>query len=311
MNMSNTTELIDQPELYELDEKNRDQLMISAPMMRDWSRTVCASKSTGGMEEWAKVQNGSAGEAALTCDWYHGTWQFLRLLNMVAVPPWYEFYNEALSKVLLEKPTANVLISAAADYGMLCTLHEAVTTAGADPTITLYDICNTPLRASQWYAERHGLQLTCICDNLLTSPNVPLGAFDLVVTDEFLTVLKNPDKPQIVERWKQFLKPGGVVVTTAMMGGVTTPELRKSYADKARTLLDRDLDLFRTAGESREELVQRFEYFAGRHTRHMVTDEQEVRSLFADLRLERLTPTATPGECVNPTTSFQIVAVKP
>jgi hypothetical protein len=40
----------------------------------------------------------------------------------------------------------------------------------------------------------------------------------------------------------------------------------------------------------------------------MVTDEDEVRALFADFELEQLISTVTPGECVNPTSSFQIVA---
>lgn len=296
--------------LYELDDANREQLVISAPLMWDWSRTACAAKSTGGMEEWAKNNGEPAGDAAPTCDWYHGTWQLLRLINMVATPPWYAFYHDALRRVLLDKPRANVLISAAADYGMLATLHEAIVAAGASPTITLVDICDTPLLASTWYAERHGLQLECVCDNLLTSPTLPVEAYDLVVTDEFLTVLKAEYKPLITQRWKRYLKPGGVVVTTAMIGAPTTPELRRGYADRARSLLDLHAESFANAGASKDELLRRFETFAAYHTRHMLTGEEEIRALFADLNLLELTVTVTPGECVNPTSSFQIVASK-
>jgi 2-polyprenyl-3-methyl-5-hydroxy-6-metoxy-1,4-benzoquinol methylase len=300
--------LMDADDLYRLDGANRERLIASAPLVWNWSRTACASKTRGGMEEWVK-NHGPDTSQAHTCDWYHGTWQFLRLLNMVAVPPWYEFYQRTLSGILREKPEANVLISAAADYGMLCTLHEAATEAGTAPTITICDICNTPLLASQWYAEQNDFTIECICDDLISTSQLADGAFDLIVTDELLTVLKASDKPSIVERWKRLLKPDGVVVTTAMIGSPTTPELREGYAEKARTLLDQNPELFSAAEADRDELLERFEYFAAYHTRHMVTDEDEIWSLFADFNLE-FSCIETPGECVNPTSSFQIIATQ-
>ncbi|MBP2705860.1 class I SAM-dependent methyltransferase [Microbispora sp. RL4-1S] len=302
-------DVLEPGELYRLDDENRERLLVSAPLTWEWSRTLCASKSTGGMEEWAKNKGEAAEAEPLTCDWYHGTWQFLRLLNMVAVPPWYEFYSKTLRAILLERPDANVLISAAADFGMFSTLHEAISASGASPTVTLYDICQTPLRATQWYAERYGLTIECLCDNLITSPAIPTGAYDLIVTDEFLTVLKDPDKPLILERWKQFLKPGGTLVTTAMIGGVTTPELREGYAARARRLLDQNPELCELTGTDRDELIRRFDVFAARHTRHMLKDEEQIRSLFSDFDAT-FALTVTPGECVNPTSSYQIVAKK-
>lgn len=298
-----------------VDAKNRDRLVVSAPLMREWSKQLCVSKPTGGMEEWVKTggteESVKAHEstATLSCDWYHGTWQFLRLLNMVAVPPWYEFYDRALGQVLREHPKANLLISAAADYGMLATLHDAIVASGASPTVTLYDICPTPLRATQWYAERYGLEVECVCDNILTSPRLPREMYDLIVTDEFLTVVKDPDKPMVVERWKEFLKPGGVVVTTAMVGGATTPRLRQGYAERARDRLGSHAELFSRGAPDHDELARLFDRFAAFHTRHMIRDEEQIRSLFGGFSTE-FTLTSTPGECVNPTNSFQIKATK-
>jgi len=297
-------------DLYKLDDKVRNLLVESAPLMWDWSRTKCKHKEVGGMEEWAKNTKGPRTPVE-SCDWYHGTWQFLRLLNMVAVPPWYEFYNDALSAVLRKKPNANVLISACADYGMLATLHEAIQTAGANPTIKIYDICTTPLQSCVWYAERHGLKIECFCDNIITSPNMPLGSFDLIVTDEFLTVLKKEYKPMITERWLELLAPGGTVVTTAMIGEVTTPERRRYYAERAAQLLESDGIGVRETGTATKDLMDRFEQFAEVHTRHMLVDEAEIRSLFSKFQLSFLKVTPTPGECVNPTNSYQIVASRP
>jgi len=295
--------------LYELDKPTVDLLQESAPLMQAWSETSCVVKASGGMEEWAKSQQGGSADRVPTCDWYHGTWQLLRLLNMVAVPPWYPFYSEALGTVLQERPDADVLISAAADYGMLCTLHEAIVATESSPHVVICDICETPLLASQWYAERNHFQLECICDDLLTTDSLRNESFDLIVTDELLTVLKAASKPTIVDRWKKLLKAGGTVVTTAMIGDPTTPELRDSYARRARDLLDAHFDRFSSLSLDRHELIERFDRFAEVHTRHMVTGTQEVEALFSEFDLE-FSLVDTPGECVNPTTAFQITARK-
>ncbi len=302
-------QVLNPAEIYKLDEKTRSLLIESAPQMWDWSRITCKHKEVGGMEEWAKTNKGA--EAPIACDWYHGTWQFLRLLNMVAVPPWYEFYNEALSAILRKKPNANVLISACADYGMLATLHEAIKTANANPTINIYDICATPLTSCEWYAKRFGLKIKCVVDNIITSPSMPLGTFDLIVTDEFLTVLKKEYKPMITERWLKLLAPGGSVVTTAMLGEVTTPERRQGYAERSRVLTQAEAQTLKQTGTAASDLIDRFQQFADVHTRHMLVDENEIRSLFSKFELKFMEMTPTPGECVNPTNSFQIVATRP
>src|SRR4051794_32501506 len=246
--------------LYTLDPQTRALLIESAPLMDKWSTTTCKPKVVGGMEEWAKNNKEAVHQEPDSCGWYHSTWQYLRLLNMVAVPPWYPFYNEALSTILRAKPDAHVLISACADWGMLATLHDGIKTAGTKPKITIYDICQTPLKSAQWYADRFGIEIETVCDNLITSPTMPLGEFDLIVTDEFLTVLKAEYKPQITKRWFDLLRPGGSVVTTAMVGGETTPELRRGYAERARRLMETDGDALRDTGTDPKELIAKFDF---------------------------------------------------
>lgn len=305
--MLDGSEAVGRASLYELQDADRTLLMSSAPLLCEWAPRTCQTKHSGGMEEWAKNQKDLAASLTNTCAWYHGTWQILRLLNMVAVPPWYPFYHDTLSTILTAKPNANVLISAAADYGMLCTLHSAILASASSPTITICDICATPLLVSEWYADKHELTIHSIRDNLLTSTALSSNAFDLIVTDELLTVLKYNDKPQIIDRWRQLLKPGGDVVTTAMIGSPTTPELRKGFAGRAREGLATHSAYFDAMNVGADELTSQVETFAAFHTRHMITDEDELCSLFSEFDL-RFTITATPGECVNPTNSFQIVA---
>jgi hypothetical protein len=292
---------------YSLDFHIRELLLESAPLMKGWSETTCKGKSSGGMEEWAK-QNTPA--PINCCDWYHGTWQHLRLLDMVATPPWYPFYMKALGGLLAEKPDCNLFISAAADWGMLAMVHEAASSVNASPRITLWDICETPLLASKWYADRFGISITTKCQNIVTDSGELDGSFDIIVTDEFLTVLADPLKPMITGRWLNLLKPGGAVVTTAMIGGPTTPALREIFKNRAMSLYKRDAFLFRRMGVTEEEFAEQAEQFATVHTRHMLTSPEQLEKLFSAYDLD-YSAVVTPGECVNPTTSYQIVARRP
>jgi 2-polyprenyl-3-methyl-5-hydroxy-6-metoxy-1,4-benzoquinol methylase len=287
------------------------ELVESSLHMNALAGDYCKPKETGGMEEWAIKNHPKAVETPVYCDWYHGTWQILRLLNMVAVPKWYPFYRDTLADALTRVKRPNVLISAAADYGMLCTLHQAIEYAGVEADITLIDICQSPLQSSQWYAARNGVSLEYRCDNLLSS-SIPEQGYDLVVTDEFLTVLKDPDKPTIVKQWRRILKPGGRLVTTAMLGKPTTMELRESFAAKARKRLSQYGPQFfpNYSTELEEKLIANCERFASFHTRHMLRDVEQIRELFTDagFKFQVLSEVETPGECVNPTYSYQIAA---
>jgi hypothetical protein len=50
--------------------------------------------------------------------------------------------------------------------------------------------------------------------------------------------------------------------------------------------------------------------FADFHTRHMLSGEEELRTILSDFDQLEVRCITTPGECVNPTDSFQIVASK-
>lgn len=288
-----------------------EELQEGSLLMDEWSGTDCFCKPVGGMEEWAKDEGAAEAPEEFCCDWYHGTWQYMRLLNMVAVPRWYPFYTAALSDVLRRRPDARVMISACADYGMLHALHDAIKEAQADPTIIIYDICKTPLKSSQWYADRHNLTIECFCENIITA-HIEKDSFDLITTDEFFTVLQDPYKPLIVEKWMKILKPGGSVVTTAMIGKPTTQELRDGYAERARKLYaaygKTMFPYHADSDEKIQKLQEQFHKFAMFHTRHMIKDEKQLKNLLKDFKYLSIDPVTTPGECVNPTDSYQIAA---
>jgi hypothetical protein len=295
--------------------ENFKTLQASCLHMAQWAPQSCVNKNIGGMEQWAKDFE-IVDDTTLSCDWYHSTWQFLRLVDMVAVPDWYPFYVESITEVLLEKPTAKIFISACADYGMLAKLHEAMeeyqfkTGEKCNPQITIADICLTPLQNAKWYADNASIKLeTLICDNIILG-NFPESEFDLIITDEFLSVIKDDLKQAVVDKWKYLLRPGGCIVTTAMEGEPTTPERREFYAQKARKLIGQNPHLFPVTfkQEDFEKVMQQTDKFASLHTRHMIRNREQLTHLFRNFDYLQLDPVETPGECVNPTYSYQIVA---
>jgi SAM-dependent methyltransferase len=279
-------------------------------IMDAFSGSNCLYKESGGMEQWAK--DARAAEHKVSCDWYHGTWQYLRLLNMVAVPDWYPFYVDAIRKVVSQNPRCKIMISACADFGMLAKLHEGLNGAEGHPLIDVYDICPSPLKSAQWYAQKNNLPINSfICADILLG-DLPENKYDLIITDEFLSVIKDDLKPLVIQRWKHLLKPGGYIITTAMEGEVTTPEKREWYAQKARKKILESLHLFEDfiAQDGLEKLFERTDKFASLHTRHMIRNRNQLVNLFSEFQLDQLELVETPGECVNPTFSYQIVAQK-
>lgn len=295
--------------MFGLSTKDVVLLKQAAPMNVEYAKRGCTYKNSGGMEEWAKKNNVAVD---LSCEWYHSTWQYLRLINMVAVPNWYEFYNDAISKALREHVKPKVFISACADYGMLAKLHESIIETGVMPEIIIQDICETPLLSCRWYANKYGLDIVCRAEDIITN-DIPERPFDLIITDEFLTVLKDPDKPTIVQKWHDLLKNGGTVITTAMMGEVTTQEKRDYYFNKAVHLYRENKKMmfpFINTCEQEDDLLNKFRCFANIHTRHMLKDESVLKELFKMFNDVEYSVTITPGECVNPTPSCQICAIK-
>ena len=95
-----------------------------------------------------------------------------------------------------------------------------------------------------------------------------------------------------------------------MIGKETTKMNREYYLDKARTLFDvfKDVLFPENLNGNGRNLMDKFERFALFHTRHMIENENEIKQLFKDFKDFNCSIVTTPGECVNPTDSLQIVA---
>ncbi len=81
--------------------------------------TVEIVQTAGLMEAESKVHCEGSYLSTNSCDWYHVSWQYLRILNMVSAPSWHgSFYTSQLSEFYGSEQETSVLISGAADYGI-------------------------------------------------------------------------------------------------------------------------------------------------------------------------------------------------
>jgi hypothetical protein len=148
------------------------------------------------------------------CDWYHGAWQYLRLMDMVSTPTWHhDFYNSALRKVMDETPDPSVLITGTADYSMLAYVQGALGTAPRRKPVHVLDLCPTPLFACRWYANRTGRPVVTLNEDLFARKFDE--RYDVVCTDAFITRFAGTATDAVIAAWRDALKPGGWLITTA------------------------------------------------------------------------------------------------
>ena len=145
------------------------------------------------------------------CAWYHGLWQYLRLCDKASAPTWhFDFYVEELSRIL--EGNDSILISSSADYSTLAIVVEVLKKLQLEASITVVDICKTPLILNQWYAEEVIYPIN-ILHRDIRKLNLT-GVYDLIITDAFLTRFNNIEKDIVVEQWNRALKPNGYIITT-------------------------------------------------------------------------------------------------
>jgi len=173
-----------------------EPLAASAPLAKILADTHCSHSSTD-----------SAG-----CDWYHGAWQFFRLLGLINTICSDDDFFARVLPAFCRDSQQHILISGAADYALLARIAAANADGrGCAPLITVLDRCSTPLLLNLWYAEQVGIPVTIQQTDILRI--TPRPSYDLVCTHSFLSFFDAEDRGRLVRNWFALLKPGGCVVT--------------------------------------------------------------------------------------------------
>lgn len=142
------------------------------------------------------------------CRAYHALWQYLRLADVArAVRVDGPLYVDAVERFSRGGRLSRVLISGAADYGMLAHLAHGAKHSGIEPQFDVLDRCETTLAINKWYADRNGLRLRTIkVDATEFSPD---HTYDLICTHSILPWFSDEERPRQFRRWRDWLAPGG------------------------------------------------------------------------------------------------------
>lgn len=214
------------------------------------------------------------------CDWYHGTWQYLRLLDLVSNPTWHtDFFVPGIAARQTTRDSVRVLVSGSADYSMYAQAHAAV---GPRLDADVLDWCPTPLAASAWLARyRSAAAPRLICGDAVQ--HGPADEYDVIVSDSFLPRFPAEQLPLLLKAWRGSLRDGGAVLTTVRIhdqasGGESA---RPGNVERWRAAAERSARWWPGVSSLPvAELVERAGEFAARQERNAVYRRSDLMDLF-------------------------------
>lgn len=252
-----------------------EPLIISAPLANDWSKKLCLSHGDG------------------ACNYYHGFWQYLRLLGLGSTlgghPQEYLREFRDLS-IQWTGATKRVLISGCADYSMLAHLIKGFAESHCIAEFTALDQCMTPLTLNEWYAQRVGVSIHTVCSDVLSYQ--PSKGFDLIVTSSFLGYFSDEERPSLFRKFRELLNPGGVLIfSNRLRPHVAVKTDSFSHEDTLRLMnavVERSDLLPPDFAIDKHELRSMAGTYAKRRTPYPVRSVQEIETLSqaAGLRIE-------------------------
>lgn len=222
-------------------------------------------------------------DAGVTCDWYHGTIDYLRLLDLVISPADHAgFYVPILERLAREPAFGSVLVSGAGDCSMLAQVLAGLRATAGEPTITLIDRCETPLILNSWFARRHGRVIETVVTPVLDYDGG--GRFDVVCTHCFLGYFTPEQRPALMTKWFSLLRPGGRVLTVNPIRQTPdhafvpfTPAQAASFEARAMAAAEARPERL---GDARASFRDRVQAFTASFGSYPVRSVEELRGLF-------------------------------
>lgn len=247
------------------------------------------------------------------CAWYHGAWQYLRLLNLVSTPTWHDrFYRLELERAFYDLRPTHVVITGTADYSVLAYVIDAAHKSKLMLDISVIDLCPTPLFACKWYSKRAQYPIHTIEGDILNHTALPKAGAQVVITDAFLTRFQGTQVEQVLDAWKQILTAGGRVITT-VRNHQKSPAIR-TREDAILDFRERAREGARTwrafLGRSSDDVADLAELYARRMISYASASETPIQSrVSSSFKINTEEEAAVPGE-LQPTTYTRLVLEK-
>lgn len=255
-----------------MDQVDQQELLLqSAPLAMRWATACCSPDPRTGER----------------CDWSHGLWQVLRLMDLAVSPLRHaDFYRAAFSSVGgMDGAAPRVLVSGTADYAMPALVLDCFRARGIEPSLTVLDRCATPLKLAGWHAAQVGATLR-LAESDILDYGLPPGeaGFDAICTDSFFGRFAPAERPALVAKWASLLRPGGTLVTVNVVrasGGAGRVGFDAQQAGAFRaSVLERAARLPPGIGLAADELDRRAADYARHHGSYPLSSTEELRGLF-------------------------------
>jgi SAM-dependent methyltransferase len=236
-------------------------LELSAPLARRLAARSCAGE----------------------CRWYHGLWQYLRLLGVIEPMPRHAaFFGRALRDAARGRRAPRILVCGAADASMYSQVMQGLRAPGMRPAVTVIDLCGTPLAVNRWYAARAESRVSTRRVDVLK--HRAGKAYDAICTHALLGRFSPSVRPQLLARWHALLRPGGIAATvtpirpgspSALVG--FSREQARAFAEVVRAAAERHAGALALEPA---ELARMALAYALRHRVHRVESADALGGLF-------------------------------
>ena len=234
------------------------------------------------------------------CAWYHGFWQYLRLMGLTKTSGGQAaFLVETLRGLARAGDFARVLVSGSADYSMPAQAIWAYRAERAPLRLAVLDRCETPLALSRWYAERQGAAVATHCADVLDH-EAP-EPVDAVFTNSFLGSFDAESRPRLVAAWRRMLRSGGALLFTNRLRPRAEAAVLGFDAEQARVFAEtarrEAASLPPTLGLDPDEAARRAQAYAERYRSHPVRTIDEIARLLeaGGFAVDRIEVTTNPG----------------
>ena len=237
------------------------------------------------------VPDGNGGD----CGWYHASWPVLRALGVINSPGSDDDFLLRAIGAELAAGARRVLVSGAADAGMLARVTSCLA-PGRSVEVTVLDRCRTPLELNRAHALEVGIEIETIRADILGFESDQ--RFDLICTHSFMTFFSAADRQRLVACWKALLRPGGCVVTAQRVRPGEKEELTRFPPAEIQRLGAEAERQARCNGESIVDAATARALALGygaNHQTHLIASPQDLERLFLDqgFVLEEFVPPAT------------------
>lgn len=251
----------------------KEPLDKSAPLAKEAASRLCGMDSVSGSD----------------CAWYHGTWQYLRLLGVITTLDKHApLFIDALRALARAGDSRRVLISGSADYALLALALSAFNEENVAADITVIDRCQTPLLLCRWYADILSTSIETRQTSVLDYQNEQ--GFDIIFTHSFLGFFSKDQRPALFAKWRQLLRPGGKLLLANGIKPADGDAPVYFTQDEANAFTERTLEKAkRMDGQldlSQDALRNLAQTFAENIFGYAVTSRQELTTLLEDAGFE-------------------------